>query len=97
MYVMGRFLQPNKLKGVILLMILLISGGVSAHTIDTLFVKGPVDDYLSNYYTWFKDAKGTLTPSAAFDSLKAHKFKSEHGHKVFNRGFTNNSLACYLC
>ncbi|GAA3963843.1 hypothetical protein GCM10022210_10190 [Mucilaginibacter dorajii] len=98
MYVMGRFLQPNKLKGVILLMILFISGGVSAHTIDTLFVKGPVDDYLSNYYTWFKDAKGTLTPSAAFDSLRAHKFKSEHGHKVFNRGFTNNSywLAVYV-
>jgi signal transduction histidine kinase len=95
---MGLLSPSAKIKGIILLGLLLSFFNASAHKPDTLFVSGPVNDYLSNYYTWFKDTKGTLTPGAAYDSLKAHKFKSDRDHKVFNRGFTNANywLAIYV-
>jgi signal transduction histidine kinase len=95
---MGLLTKFAKLKGLILPVILCACLRVSANNIDTLLVKGPVNDYLSNYYTWFKDGTGTLTPNAAYDSLKAHKFKHDRNRKVFNRGFTSDSywLAVYV-
>ncbi|AYL98700.1 7TM-DISM domain-containing protein [Mucilaginibacter celer] len=69
-----------------------------AQQMDTLFVKGPVNDELSNYYTWFKDGSNKLSPGAVLDSLKAGKFKGNHGVHSFNQGFTKSSywLAIYV-
>lgn len=70
----------------------------SAHQMDTLFVKGPVNDELSRYYTWFENKDGKLPPSAVLDSLKAGKFHKSITDGSFNKGFTKSTywLAIYV-
>jgi signal transduction histidine kinase len=71
---------------------------VSAHQMDTLFVKGPVNDELSRYYTWFENKDGKLPLSAVLDSLKAGKFHKTITDGAFNKGFTKSAywLAIYI-
>lgn len=88
---MNRLLKPAKLKGLIFSWLILSCFLASAQRVDTLFIKGPINDYLSNYYTWFKDGSRKLSPAAVFDSLKAGRFTETKGISSFNQGFTNSS------
>lgn len=95
---MNRVLNRAITKGLIFSWLILSCSIASAQRMDTLFIKGPVNDYLSNYYSWFKDSTRKLTAPSVLDSLKAGRFKQTHGINSFNQGFTNSSywLAVYV-